>query len=157
MSLSLYIHYPFCSNICDYCDFYKVTYDSDFEKIYFSALKTELQLAKESLAPEQRTLNTIYIGGGTPSLIDMKKLELFLSELKKDFKLSDKIEFSFEINPESIDKNKFSHLKELGINRPIFGMQSFNLKILKPTHPLHELSCEKAKIQAQDISHDPHK
>lgn len=139
MSISLYIHYPFCNHICDYCDFYRTRYDTDLETEYFKALKTELTIVKNSFKPEERLLNTIYIGGGTPSLANLKKLESFLSALSNSFRFARDLEFSFEINPESIDKDKLGSLKNFGVNRPIFGIQGFNMKILNTLKRKHKL------------------
>ncbi len=75
MPLSLYIHYPFCTNLCHYCDFYKIRYSPDAEKQYFLALQNEIKLAGESPELESQTIDTIYIGGGTPSLAHPRLLE----------------------------------------------------------------------------------
>ncbi|MFH2035051.1 MAG: radical SAM family heme chaperone HemW [Candidatus Zixiibacteriota bacterium] len=139
MAISLYIHFPFCSNLCDYCDFYKISFKSEQENKYYLALQTELDLAVKSLKPEQRKLSTIYIGGGTPSLTNLNYLDNFINRVQKNFKLMNDLEFSFEINPESINKENLKQLKELGVNRPIFGMQSFNRPILKILNRKHKL------------------
>ncbi len=140
MGLSLYIHYPFCANLCSYCDFYKIPFNTDLEREYFRALNCELILARETIDPENRSIDTIYIGGGTPSLIDLSLLETFIGELSNCFRFSPELEFTFEINPESIDSEKLLRLKELGINRPVFGIQSFNLKKLKKLGRKHLLN-----------------
>ncbi len=131
MALSLYIHFPFCSNRCDYCDFYKENMDPQLEEQYGKALLTELRLAKESLESDNRKLETIYIGGGTPSLIDFWHFKYLISMIKEYFEIDPLAEFSFEINPESIDSDKLLALRDLGVNRPVFGIQSFNDRLLK--------------------------
>ena len=140
MSLSLYIHFPFCTNICSYCDFFKVPYDEPLEKTYFDALEAELLLIKDTIDPELRKLETIYIGGGTPSLINLSLLEHFLDRLRKFFEMPGEMEFSFEINPESIDSDRLAVIKELGVNRPIFGIQSFNVGLLTLLNRKHNLN-----------------
>jgi oxygen-independent coproporphyrinogen-3 oxidase len=139
MPLSLYIHYPFCRNLCSYCDFYKEKFDVESENQYFHALETELQLAKETIDPDRRIIDTIYFGGGTPSLANLDLLQKLLTKIKEIFALERNLEFSFEINPESIDSDRLSLLKELGVNRPIFGVQSFNIDLLKTLNRKHKL------------------
>ncbi|SYZ74543.1 Oxygen-independent coproporphyrinogen III oxidase [Candidatus Zixiibacteriota bacterium] len=139
MSLGLYIHFPFCTNFCSYCDFYKEIHSVELEKLYYRALEIELALAIPTIDPEDRELASLYIGGGTPSLTDLNILERFVASIKKHFILSKDLEFSFEINPESIDAEKLQFLKALGVNRPIFGMQSFNFRQLKLLNRKHKL------------------
>ncbi len=139
MSLSLYIHFPFCTNFCSYCDFYKERHDIALESVYYRALEIELSLAAPTIDPDERVLDSIYIGGGTPSLTDLGSLARFIGEIKKYFRLNDNVEFSFEINPESMDSDKLQTLKGLGVNRPIFGIQSFNLRHLKLLDRKHKL------------------
>lgn len=139
MGLSLYIHYPFCTNICSYCDFYKEGFDPKLEEEYFNILKTELELSVKSFKPDKRTLDTIYIGGGTPSLAGIELLTDFLERIKKRFIVHREVEFSFEINPESIDVGKLIALQALGVNRPIFGIQSFDNGLLKTLNRRHNL------------------
>jgi oxygen-independent coproporphyrinogen-3 oxidase len=139
MSLSLYIHYPFCTNLCHYCDFYKEKYDAESEKLYCKAVETELLLSKETIDPDDRLIDTLYFGGGTPSLTNPRNIENLLKIIRKYFRLGANLEFSFEINPESIDSDKLISLKELGVNRPIFGIQSFQPKLLATLNRKHRL------------------
>lgn len=131
MSLSLYLHYPFCRNKCSYCDFYKELYEKSVEARFFEALKIETTLAAERLTGDQNRLSTIFIGGGTPSLVAMDRLAGWLEHLRQYFEFAPDLEFSFESNPESVDLENLTALKNLGVNRPIFGIQSFNQKLLK--------------------------
>ena len=139
MPLSLYIHYPFCANLCHYCDFYKIKYSPEIEGRYFEALKNELEIVGESLSPDKEIVETIYIGGGTPSLAASKHLEKLVEQIRKEFRFSENIEFSLEINPESIDSEKLLFFKELGVNRPVFGIQSFDVRSLKLLNRIHNL------------------
>jgi len=139
MPLSLYIHYPFCTNLCHYCDFYKIKYLPESESQYFDALDTEIRLAGESVSPHERLIDTIYIGGGTPSLASTLHLKKLLRQIRERFQIADNLEFSFEINPESMDADRLLFLRELGVNRPIFGLQSFDRKILKLLNRKHDL------------------
>jgi oxygen-independent coproporphyrinogen III oxidase len=140
MAISLYIHFPFCSSQCHYCDFYKEPYDPEIEEQFGKALLVELRLAMEALPENKRKIETIYIGGGTPSLIDFWNFKYMISMIREYFEIDPQVEFSFEINPESIDDHKLLALKELGVNRPIFGIQSFNPKLLKHLNRRHNLN-----------------
>ena len=141
MKLSLYLHFPFCKNKCSYCDFYKELYNNEHEKDFYRSLCIETELASKDPYLQNVEIETIFIGGGTPSLIDLSRLADWLSHLKKYFTVSDNIEFSIECNPESITHEKLKILKELGVNRPILGIQSFDtetLKLLNRKHSIHD-------------------
>lgn len=113
MSLSLYIHFPFCANLCGYCDFYKTTYHTEQEQIYLDALRTELRLAVNDVPVESRVLDSIYIGGGTPSLASFHFLRDLIDDINNYFRLARDLEFSLEINPESLDNVKLEYLRLL--------------------------------------------
>jgi len=130
MSLSIYLHFPFCSNQCSYCDFYKENYHLKLEHDYFKALTSETRLAVDKLPSHLDTISTIFIGGGTPSLVNLDLFEEWLEMLRENFHISKELEFSFEANPESIALENLKKLQQLGITRPTFGIQSFNKKIL---------------------------
>ncbi|MDD3241389.1 MAG: radical SAM family heme chaperone HemW [Bacilli bacterium] len=122
---SAYIHIPFCTNICTYCDFCKMFYNKKMVNNYLLALEKEINsLYKNDI------LETIYIGGGTPSsfdIEDLNKLFIILRKLNK----SDNIEYTIECNIENIDEEKLIFFKENGINRISIGIESFNEDILK--------------------------
>jgi oxygen-independent coproporphyrinogen-3 oxidase len=130
MPFSLYLHFPFCKNLCSYCDFYKVSHDSFAESSFYRALAIETRLAADKLPLSQREISTIFVGGGTPSMTNLDNFAAWLALLRNLFIVPEKIEFSFESNPESIDLPTLLALKELGINRPVFGIQSFNTQLL---------------------------
>lgn len=120
-----YIHIPFCKNICSYCDFSKMYYNSKWINLYLDALNNDI---KENYKNE--ILDTIYIGGGTPSSLSIDELKkLFL--IIKSLKLNTNYEFTIECNIEDITKEKLMLFKENKINRLSIGVQSFNDKILK--------------------------
>ena len=122
---SLYIHIPFCRNICSYCDFCKMYYNDKYVKSYLKSLEKEICSSYKG-----DTLKTIYIGGGTPSCLDKLSLDkLFL--IIKRFSLADDVEFTFECNIEDIDEDLLLFLKENGVNRLSIGIESFNDKFLK--------------------------
>lgn len=122
---SCYVHVPFCKKICSYCDFCKNYYDEQVVSNYLDALKIEI---KNNYKGE--VLNTLYIGGGTPSCLSRDNLkELF--KILRTFKLSKDYEFTFECNFEDITEELLSFLKENRVNRLSIGIQSFNKKYEK--------------------------
>ncbi len=122
MIKSCYIHIPFCKNICNYCDFCKNYYNEKIVLSYLDALKKEI---KENYNNE--LLNTLYIGGGTPSCLNYNELDK-LFEITKLFNLSDDYEFTFECNYEDINEIMLRKLKENKVNRISIGIQTFNEK-----------------------------
>ncbi len=130
---SLYIHIPFCVRKCSYCDFFSVPYDKLTVYEYTDALCRELSIKRRSA----RKLKTVYIGGGTPSLLpDKCFIELFQC-LKNSFSLSPSHEITVEANPGTIVESKISSLVSLGVNRLSVGVQSFNDNELKTLGRLH--------------------
>lgn len=122
---SLYIHIPFCNKICSYCDFLKSLYFPKISKEYIKQLVNDIEISKKQF----NKFKTIYIGGGTPSILNYEELEILLSQLKP--LLIKNGEFTIEANPESIDENKLKLFKKYGINRISIGLESFNEKYLK--------------------------
>lgn len=122
-----YIHIPFCKNICSYCDFCKLFYNEKLVDQYLEKLEKEI-----SNIYRKEELKTIYIGGGTPSCLNMKQLNKLFSITKK-LRVSKDVEFSIECNFDSINKEKLLLFKENGVNRLSFGLESTidkNLKLL---------------------------
>jgi oxygen-independent coproporphyrinogen-3 oxidase len=129
----LYIHIPFCIKKCLYCDFLSVPYDESFAKKYVKALCKELILKKDSA----RILKTIYIGGGTPSLLTEECFRKLFNCLRNNFNFSPSIEITVEANPGTINESRMNTLLSLGVNRLSIGIQSFNndeLRILGRVH-----------------------
>ena len=128
---SLYIHIPFCDHICTYCDFCKVFYNEQWADRYLEALQFEL---------EQKQINeqfdTIYIGGGTPSSLNERQLERLLRLIKPYSQTV--LEYSIEVNPESMNLAKMELLVKYGITRLSIGAQSFNDQILSEIGRYHK-------------------
>lgn len=123
--MNLYIHIPFCQSKCYYCNVVSYTnFSSDIVEEYVNTLIKEI----ESRNPKKIT--TLYIGGGSPSLIKIKQYEKIFDFIHKNLSLSDNIEISIELNPNHINKDYLMKLKSLGINRLSFGIQSFNKNIM---------------------------
>lgn len=132
-----YIHIPFCKNICSYCDFCKLFYNEKLVDQYLEQLEKEI-----SNIYRKEELKTIYIGGGTPSCLNMKQLNKLFSITKK-LRVSKDVEFSIECNFDSINKEKLLLFKENGVNRLSFGLESTidkNLKLLN-----REENCSRVK------------
>jgi len=121
--LGVYVHIPFCNKICNYCDFCKILYNSKYVDKYLDKLEEEINSRYKG-----EIVNTIYIGGGTPSSLNEEQLDKLLSILTI-FNLSDNYEYTIECNIESIDINKINIFKSYGINRISFGVESFNKDI----------------------------
>lgn len=125
--LGLYIHIPFCDRICNYCDFTAFQGANSKIKEYVEALKKEIELKGN----KNFLIDSIFIGGGTPSFIDGKYIFEILEKVKENFIVLDNIEISIETNPKTFDKRKLEYYKSAKINRVSIGVQSFNDVILK--------------------------
>lgn len=125
--LGLYIHIPFCDRICNYCDFTAFQGANSKIKEYVEALKKEIELKGN----KNFLIDSIFIGGGTPSFIDGKYIFEILEKVKENFTVLDNIEISIETNPKTFDKKKLEYYKSAEINRVSIGVQSFNDVILK--------------------------
>lgn len=126
--LGLYVHIPFCEHICTYCDFNKrVKKDNKMITDYLNALKRDYE------AISHHNFDTIYIGGGTPSMLSYKNLEMLL-EIFKDQK---PLEYTIEVNPESYTENKGLLFKKYNVNRISLGVQTFNEHILASLNRKH--------------------
>lgn len=131
---ALYLHIPFCDSLCPYCDFTKVITGTFSSQHYLERLIEEI----ESYRIEDHSLETIYIGGGTPSALTEEELDFLLSYLYKRF--FPVKEFTIEANPESLSLNKVRLLSQYGVNRVSLGVQSVNNDILQALHRKHSLS-----------------
>ena len=125
--LGLYIHIPFCDRICNYCDFTAFQGANSKIKEYVEVLKKEIELKGN----KNFLIDSIFIGGGTPSFIDGKYIFEILEKVKENFTVLDNIEISIETNPKTFDKKKLEYYKSAKINRVSIGVQSFNDVILK--------------------------
>ena len=120
----LYIHIPFCESKCIYCDFYSMANNNHLIDKYINALLVEAVLRKNELNSE--TLTTVYLGGGTPSLLSITQLSKIVNGLKKVFDFSEVKEFTIEVNPDDVTAYYIQQAKSLGINRVSMGVQSFS-------------------------------
>ena len=118
----LYVHIPFCSSRCSYCDFATGLYQRELAEGYVRALVREI--CASSYAGQ--LVDTIYFGGGTPSLLDAAQLDRILAALFQQFVVEDMAEITLEINPGSVTCEKLREFRQLGVNRASFGAQTFD-------------------------------
>lgn len=134
INTGIYIHIPFCESRCHYCDFCSSIIDKNQVGKYFKYLKKEIMLYDELL--KNRIIDTIFIGGGTPSSVDEKYIgDLF--DLLNRYEIKSDAEITIETNPNSLTLTKANAYKSFGINRISIGAQSFNDKILKTIGRIH--------------------
>lgn len=124
----IYFHIPFCKQACHYCDFHFST-NLELREPLLKALRDELRLQKEYLDGE--TLETIYFGGGTPSLLSREELVELLDTMHSFFPVKDGAEITLEANPDDLTAGRLAELKLVGVNRLSIGIQSFDDEILK--------------------------
>ena len=116
----LYIHIPFCIKKCKYCDFNSFSACREEKDAYLNALFLEMEKYKGEV------VDTIFIGGGTPTSLSAEQLEFLLKNIQKTFVLAENYEFTIEANPKTLDAEKLQVLKKYGVNRISIGVQSFN-------------------------------
>jgi oxygen-independent coproporphyrinogen-3 oxidase len=138
--LSLYIHIPWCIQKCPYCDFNSHALKTTIpEAQYISALIDDLDtdLARYNMQNEPRKLHSIFIGGGTPSLITAPEIKRLLIEVEKRLPFADDIEITMEANPGTVEAGRFIEYREAGVNRISIGVQSFQQEKLEKLGRIH--------------------
>ncbi len=141
--MSIYIHIPFCSSICSYCDFCKILKNEKYIDDYLDTLEKEI---KSNYKGEK--INTLYIGGGTPSSLSLMQLKKLFNILKR-FNLDKNCEITFETNSEDLTKEKIAFLKK-HINRLSIGIQTFDENIIKKLN--RKLNIENLKLACQTFN-----
>lgn len=132
--IGLYVHIPFCKQKCYYCDFCSYANKLELQEKYIEAVIQEINNIKN---PDEYKINTIYIGGGTPSIINPELIKNLLGSIKNKFLISEIAEITIEVNPGTVDREKFKMYKESGINRVSIGLQSSNDFLLKEIGRIH--------------------
>ena len=142
-SISIYIHIPFCERKCSYCAFVSFCLSKIDREKYIQALLEEI----ESFSTVKR-VKTIYLGGGTPSLLTKEEIFSIFRKLREKFDIDENAEITIEVNPNSVEEDKLRAYKEVGINRISVGVQSLSNKTLKSIGRLHtkEEVTEKLKL-----------
>lgn len=135
MIKAAYLHIPFCEHICHYCDFNKFYLKGQPVDEYLQALEQEMILTLKHYPTKQ--LETIFVGGGTPTSLNEQQLAMFCESINKNLPKSDNLEFTFEANPGDLTKGKLQILKEAGVNRLSLGVQTFNDELLEKIGRVH--------------------
>jgi oxygen-independent coproporphyrinogen-3 oxidase len=130
--LGLYVHIPFCSAICNYCNFNRGLFDAELKEQYVTALVREIASQADG-APA----DTIYFGGGTPSLLEPLEVEAIVGACRRAFTLSVDAEITLEANPETVTPERLAGFRAAGVNRLSFGVQSFRDEELQRLTRLH--------------------
>jgi len=130
----IYIHIPFCKRRCIYCDFFSTT-QSEKKPTYIHALCQELEIRKDYLQGED--IETIYLGGGTPSQLSLEELESIFTTIYNIYKVKEDAEITLEANPDDLTTAYISKLRRLPINRISMGIQTFQEETLKLLHRRH--------------------
>ena len=143
----IYLHIPFCERKCGYCDFYSVT-SLQGKGAFVEALLKEIDLVSRKREPKQ-IFDTIYLGGGTPSLLTPDELERILQALHTHFKISANCEVTLEANPGTVVESYLQEYRSLGVNRLSLGIQSFNEREL---HLLERIHSAAEALQTFDLA-----
>ena len=133
--IGIYIHIPFCMKKCFYCDFVSYANKEDMIEKYIKALEKEIKIKAEE--NKLLKINTIYIGGGTPSFIDSKHIVYIINAIKESFNVKENAEITIEVNPRTVTKNKLEDYIKCGINRISIGLQTTNNELLKQIGRIH--------------------
>ena len=130
---SIYIHIPFCATKCYYCAFNTYAFHKEQAKTYLAALRTEIAL----YASETEPLQTIFIGGGTPSILSADALTQLFTDIQQHFQITPDAEITVECNPGTVDTEKLSVMQDNGVNRLSFGLQAVQDETLKQLGRIH--------------------
>jgi oxygen-independent coproporphyrinogen-3 oxidase len=151
----IYIHIPFCVRKCAYCDFLSAPADEKTQAGYVKALQTEIYQTAKLFSENPYTVDTVFFGGGTPSILAPKHIKALMDTLRECFTLPEAAEITIECNPGTLDEDKAAVYKQAGINRISFGLQSANnreLEMLGRIHTMEEFvkSYETARVAGFD-------
>lgn len=151
--LGLYIHVPFCAQKCNYCDFNSFKIKGNDKQDYLYSIEKEMELYTEEFKDKQ--FDSVFFGGGTPSILNIYELKRLLDSTFKYFNIKENAEISMECNPGTINKEKLIHMKKLGINRLSIGLQAtqnHHLKYIGRIHSYEEF--EKNYLEAREVGFD---
>lgn len=141
--LAIYIHVPFCRAKCRYCDFFSVT-DLSMIEPFVNAVTLEIQQKRET----GRRVHTVYFGGGTPSLLEVRHIEKILGVVANSFDVAGDAEVTVEVNPGEVEKNWFADLSAIGVNRVNLGVQSFDDRKLEFLGRIHSADTARRSLEA---------
>jgi oxygen-independent coproporphyrinogen-3 oxidase len=132
MFLGIYVHIPFCSAICNYCNFNRGLFDADLKSRYVQALLTEIGAGADG-----SNVDSIFFGGGTPSLLEPQEIRAIIDACRQGFCVASDAEVTLEANPETVNAEKLAAFRAAGVNRLSFGVQSFRDEELQRLSRLH--------------------
>lgn len=141
LMLGLYLHIPFCSSICNYCNFNRGLFDGPLKARYVAALQQEILRAGRGEA-----VDTLYFGGGTPSLLDPGEVAALVDDCRAVFDVSADVEVTLETNPETASVERLTGFREAGVNRLSFGVQSFQDSELARLGRVHSSARARAAV-----------
>ncbi|EXX87961.1 coproporphyrinogen III oxidase [Paenibacillus darwinianus] len=134
---AVYIHIPFCTNKCYYCDFNSFVLNGQPVDAYLTALEQEMERTVRLLPPER--IDTVFVGGGTPTVLTPPQMTRFLASVQRQFPVSKTAEFTMEANPGTTEADKLAAMREGGVNRISFGVQSFDNGLLERIGRIHSV------------------
>ena len=140
--LGVYVHIPFCSAICNYCNFNRGLYDAGLKTRYVEALRREI-----AGAPAGVRADTIFFGGGTPSLLEADEIASIIAAVRSRLDLAPGSEITLETNPETVDRAKLERFRSAGVNRLSFGVQSFHDAELARVGRIHSADRARAAVR----------
>lgn len=141
----LYVHIPFCATRCEYCPYYTTPYNHSLVNEYISCLKKEMDRYKNTTYVKLTRFNSVYFGGGTPSILKEDQIKNIGEYIFSNFNFAPDAELSFESNPSTLTLSKIKTLKSLGFNRVSLGIQTFNERLLKA------MNCAHSKKKAMSV------
>ncbi|HMD34086.1 MAG TPA: radical SAM family heme chaperone HemW, partial [Vicinamibacterales bacterium] len=146
--LGLYVHLPFCSAICNYCNFNRGLFDGDLKRRYVDALIREVLQAGRSggSGASGERADTIYFGGGTPSLLEPGEIARIIAACEASFDVARDREVTLEANPETVTRDRLAAFREAGVNRLSFGVQSLRDDELRRLSRLHDAARARAAV-----------
>lgn len=156
-SLGIYLHIPFCVRKCGYCDFYSLPADDALMEETLAALTLQLVRAAADVSVP---VDTVYFGGGTPSLFGARRIGALLDVIDAYYKLADRVEITMEANPDSLDLVALQALRDVGVNRLSIGVQSVDdsqLRVLGRLHTAEQARCavlDAARVGFDNLSVD---
>jgi len=151
--LGLYLHIPFCQAICSYCNFNRGLLDPNLKRRYVDALEREIRESPTGpmlAGPNPRSADTIFFGGGTPSLLEPEEVRRLIDACRDTYAVADAAEITLETNPETATPERLAGFRDAGVNRLSFGVQSFDDGELQRLGRLH--SSERARTAVRDAN-----
>ena len=144
----LYLHVPFCAALCDYCTFVRGPAEPDLMRRYISALEHEIRSGGAGAAGGPPAADTVYFGGGTPSLLDPDEVARLVGACREVFDLPDDAEVTLEANPETVDEQHLAAFRQAGVTRLSLGVQSFVDDELERLGRIHTVARARAAVAA---------